>query len=252
MIQMLQARSGVRYAISGKASKKPAPLFVNLASGLDGTLKSEIYGVVGQILEKKGFLSATFDAPSHGTAQRKGEPPGLDGWRSRLEKGEPLIEDFNDRARDVLDDLIDSGRVDPHRIAVCGVSRYGFMALHFAAADPRVKCAVAIAPVTHLPALREFRGMEPHAPTRQLSLSRLAPKLAGLPIWMVIGNADDRVDTSRAIEFADRVIEESSIQGKPCKMELHVVEAPGHAHPTASLGPVAPWIVSHLSQAGEA
>ena len=39
------------------------------------------------------------------------------------------------------------------RVAVCDTSSGGFLAFHFAAADPRVKAAAGISPVTRLTAL---------------------------------------------------------------------------------------------------
>ena len=62
-----------------------------------------------------------------------------------------------------------------------------------------VKCVAAFAPVTDLLALREFRGMEKHAATRSLAIINYADKLAGRPIWLCIGNQDDRVDTDKCL-----------------------------------------------------
>src|SRR5262249_48956731 len=107
-----------------------------------------------------------------------------------------------------------------------GQSRGGFIALHVAAADPRIRCVAAFAPVTNLLALGEFQGMEGSEAVNALSLARSADKLAGRPIWGCIGNKDRRVGTDDAIASTRAVVEASVSQGKPALIELRVPPAP--------------------------
>jgi dienelactone hydrolase len=119
----------------------------------------------------------------------------------------------------VLDHLIAAGVADPERVAACGTSRGGFAALHFAAADPRVKCVAAFAPATDLGALSEFRGAGDHPLAARLALQRRDDDLAGRAVWLVIGDRDERVGTD------------------------HVVSEPrGHATPAGAAEQGAKWI----------
>ena len=69
-----------------------------------------------------------------------------------------FVAEFNNRLSKVLDHLIKQGISDPEKIAACGTSRGGFLALHAAIHDPRVKCVAGFAPVTDLSVLREFKS----------------------------------------------------------------------------------------------
>ena len=121
------------------------------------------------------------------------------------------------------------------------------MALHFAAADERVKCTAAFAPVTSLLALREFTGMNEHAATKALALPNHADKLAGRPIWVCIGNQDDRVGTDEVIAFTRRVGAAAVAKGRAVPVELHVMPSAGHSiHPMAHQEAAA-WILASMS-----
>ena len=79
------------------------------------------------------------------------------------------------------------------------------MALHFGAAEPRVKAIVAFAPVTHLPALTEFKGTESREDVLRLTLLNAAPRLAGRSVWLTIGQNDARVGTDHCISLARKL-----------------------------------------------
>src|SRR5207237_9901005 len=134
------------------------------AASAEESLGSADFNKVWRLLGRQGYLCVSLDVPCHGEDQ-KAKENGLAGWRVRLEKGDTLIPGFVAKASAVLDHLIKEGYTDPRRVAACGTSRGGFIALHFAAAEPRVRCVAAFAPVTNLLALREFAGMETHRAT---------------------------------------------------------------------------------------
>lgn len=233
-VKVLQTPGGIRFGIRGDKKQTPAPTLLVCAQTIQGTLASEDYNKIGRLLAREGFLSVALDLPCHGKDERAGEPAGLNGWAARLAKDEDLVADFTKKASAVLDYLIAEGYTDPKQVATAGTSRGGFIALHFGAANPRVRCVVAFAPVTDLLALREFAGMEKNDKTNALSLGRQAERLAGRPIWLCIGNNDQRVDTDRAIAFTRRVVQASAAAKKPPLVELHVMTSAGHTiHPTA-------------------
>jgi dienelactone hydrolase len=244
-VKSMTTPAGVRFALMGEKKAKPAPTLFVLANAAEETLKHATYNHSGLLLAEKGVLCVALDVPGHGKDVRPGELGGLDAWRSRLEKGDPWLADFTKRASAVLDHLIKEGYTDAEKVAVCGTSRGGFLALHWAAADSRVGAAAAFAPVTDLLVLREFHGMEKHAATKALDLREHAGKLAGRPIWVCIGNNDERVGTDQVIGFTRKVVAASLAAKKPAPVELHVMPTAGHSVHDTAYDEAAAWLARH-------
>lgn len=137
-------------------------------------------------------------------------------------------------ARELLDHLIAEGYADPQRIAAAGTSRGGFSALHVAAADPRIRCVAAFAPVSELAIVDKFASLRDNELLRSLDLFRHADKLADRPIWLCIGNGDQRVGTDALVKLARELTATADRLQKPSDVDLHVVNSRGHSiHPTA-------------------
>lgn len=268
-IEILTTPSGERFAILGKKSSKPAPTLVVLATTPEETLQSRAFNSVGHLLGQQGFLCISVDVPCHGKDQQPGEPGGLPGWRSRLEKGKPLVGDFVKKTSRVLGYLIEKGYTDEKNVGACGTSRGAFMAIHFAATEPRVGWVVAFAPVTDLTVLTEFAGLEESKAVRSLSLLHQADNLAGRGFWLCIGNHDLRVGTDQAIALTRRITEATvkvtaTAKGTPqavaltrrrndlgkgdiIPVELHVMPAAGHSTPTTAHEEAARWALSRAA-----
>ena len=248
-VQTLETRTGVRFGLWGHAPAAPAPTLIILASTIGGTLGDACFRQAGTALAAQGYLCVSLDLPCHGQQRRTDEPPELPGWRQRCERGDDFVAETNLRLTQVLDHLIAAGHTDAAKVAVCGTSRGGFLALHFASHDPRVKCVAAYAPVIDLAALREFRGAETNALVRSLALLQQAEKLAGRAVWLIIGDRDERVGTDHAITFARRITERSLARGLPSRVDLHVVAEPrGHITPAGAAEQSAIWIRARLEQ----
>jgi dienelactone hydrolase len=239
----LVTRTGVRFGVWPAEPKAPAPTLFILASTIAGTLDDPYYRQSGNVLAQHGYLCVSVDLPCHGQERRPDEPDGIGGWRYRCDRGEDFTVDLVARLRAVLDHLIAAGLTDPDRVAACGTSRGGFAALHFAAAEPRVKCVAAFAPVIDLGALREFRGAEAQPLVRRLDISARADDLAGRALWLVIGDRDERVGTDHVIHFARRVTTASLTKRRPARVDLHVLSEPkGHTTPAGAPEQGAAWI----------
>lgn len=241
----------IRFGIAGSVKPEPAPTLLTFASSMEQALsRTQWYNKTGRSLTSKGFLVISLDLPAHGEDVLPGEvgtmETGLADWRRRIEGGSNIVADFTSKVSSVIDFVIDSGWTDPRKIATCGTSRGGFMALHAAAADDRIKCAAGLAPVTDLAALREFAGLEEDETVRGLRLHNCAVKLAGKWIWISIGNRDTRVSTELAIDLAKDIVGESVAQGMRPMVELHVTANEGHGvHPTARRD-AAKWIAQAM------
>jgi dienelactone hydrolase len=244
VMKVLETTSGVHFGLLGQKQARPAPTLFIFSNTMQHSLEDELYGKVGWVLAERGFISVSLDLPCHGADRRPGESEnGLDCWRQRLEKGENFMPAFISRVSAVLDFLIGEGYTDPQRVAACGTSRGGFVALHVAVADQRVNCVVAFIPVTNLLALSEFAGMERNELTRSLELVNCADKFAHHPIWICIGNHDSRVGTNNAIAFAQMVMEAAAIERRAPLIELHIVTSEGHNLPADAHEKAAKWIL---------
>ena len=240
---LMETMTGVQFGLWGNESDRPSPTLFVLASSIEATLGDSYYRQSGNALSNLGYLCVTIDIPGHGSQHRSDEPDGLAGWRYRTDRGEDFVAETNQRLKEVLDFLIREGYTDPAKVAVCGTSRGGFLALHFAAFDARVKCVAAFAPVTDLIVLREFFGAEDDQLVSSLSVSAQADRLAGHPVWIIIGDRDERVGTDNSIALARRITASALAQGLPAAVELHVLPEPrGHTTPVGAPEQAARWI----------
>ena len=246
-VHTYKTESGIQFGSWGKLPSEPAATLIVLASTIEETLGTAYFRQSGNELSKQGYLLISIDLPCHGNQHRADEPIGLAGWPYRCLQGENFVDETNKRLSAILDYLIKQGHTDSHKIAICGTSRGGYLALQFAAFDPRVKAVAAFAPVTDLAALREFHGIEKNEMVQSLALNNQAENLAGLPVWIVIGDRDRRVGTDQVISLARRITNASLAKKIDSKVEFHVIAEPlGHTVPKGSAEQAAAWISRQL------
>lgn len=241
--KILTTPAGVRFGVIGEKPNVPAPTVFFFGKAIEDSLESptdqEALDTLGP-----GVLKVSLDTPCHGAERRPGEPVSLSGWRYRLEHDDDIAADLVRRAKATLDYLIQERYTDSAKVAVFGVSRGGLMAFHFAAADSRVGPVAGFSPVTDLLTLHELSEMQHDERARALAAVRLADKLYRHPIWIMIGNTDDRVGTERAIEFTERIIEVAKTQAFVPPIELRVLPTKGHTTPDGAYGQAARWLLT--------
>ncbi len=238
---------GIEYSLWGNLESENAPTLFILSGEAEKTLSSPYFRQCGNALAAQGYRCISIDLPCHGKRCEDAAQSGLAGWRLLTESGTDFVAPTNKRLSQVLDHLVATGRSDPRRVAVCGTSRGGFLALHFAAHDERVGAVAAFAPVTDLLALREFNGAEKNVVAERLGIENVADQLAGRPVWIVIGDRDARVSTRSSMDTAATIAEASVRKGIDSGMTLHVLPEPrGHTTPMGSPEMAATWIQSHL------
>lgn len=249
---LMKTPEGVSFGLLGAKPATPAPTLFIFAGEIDQTLTDPAFNPVGMLLAKQGYLCVSLDAPCHGKDADEKQASELSGWRQRIEQGNDLVGVFSKRCTQVLDFLIADGYTDAKRVASAGTSRGGFLALHFAAAEPRVRCVAAFSPVTNLMALSEFAGTTNAPAAEALSLSNATGNLIGRPLWVSIGNEDKRVGTDETIVFTRALVRASmsdrgrNAQGEAAPVELHVMPSKGHTvYPTAHAD-AAVWIAHTL------
>jgi alpha-beta hydrolase superfamily lysophospholipase len=241
-VKTAATRGGVPFGWVGEKPESPAPTVFFFGGAIADSLTQPHYQDAIDGLGPAVF-KVTMDLPGHGSDKRPDEPASLQAWRHRLDRGEDLTGEFVRRASPVLDYLVEAKLTDPARVAVFGTSRGGFMAFHFAAQDPRVRYIAGFAPVTDLLALREFFEMPGKERARAIAARQLADRLHDRSVWITIGSTDDRVDTNRAIEFTQRVVEAADARGARPRIELHVEPSEGHRAPDGAYGSAARWLL---------
>jgi len=240
---------GVRFGLLGNKQSFPAPTVFFFATSIDQSLNTSGLSTDARLLRfliKRGVLCVSLDLPCHGSDARQEEPKELYGWAARMRKGEDFLPRFVKNLSAVLDYLIKEGYADRRRIGAAGSSRGGFIALHFAAAEPRVKCIATFAPVTHLPALSEFAGMQNHELAKSRSVINLVNSLTGRDVWIAIGNNDRRVDTDYCVAFTRQLVQAATANRQTAKVELHVLPVDDHACCPSYAEEAARWILGNI------
>ena len=240
--QLLKTPDGLHFFIAGQKGDKPAPTLFIFGGSARAALHDDDYFKSGRLLIPQGWLCASVDVPCHDEDTRPGEPSGLKGWRFRLDKNEDIMAPFVAKCRAALDTLVKEGYTDPQRVAAAGISRGGLCAFHFATVEPRVKWVIGFAPVTDLPVLEEFKGLENHPLTKSLAAASLADRLVGKHIWVCIGNNDGRVGTDQCFAFGRKVAQADLAAGKPATIELHVMPSVGHTIHSTAHDEAAAWL----------
>lgn len=241
-VKILTTPDGVEFGIWGRAPDQPAPTLVVLSGNIVDSFTRANFLKAGEQLEPLGYLCVSVDLPCHGKLAKPGYS-NLTGWGKRAAAGDDFVADFNERMSVVLDYLIAEGMADPDKIVMTGTSRGGFLAIRYMAFDPRVAAAVGYAPVTDLRRLREFAVATGTPGVDDMSLAAHVPTLVGRPVWVLIGDRDERVGTDAAIDFMGKLSAAASAADVPSRAELVVVSEPrGHSTPRGTDLRAARWI----------
>ncbi|QDT92566.1 alpha/beta hydrolase family protein [Gimesia algae] len=246
-VEIHKTKAGTVFATWGPLPDQPTPTLFILAGTMESTLGSPYFRQCGNQLAEAGYLLVSVDIPCHGKQHRPPEPTGLSGWAYRCEQGDDFVADNNRRLSQVLDELIAGGQTNADYVGVCGTSRGGYLALQFAANDPRIKGVAAFAPVTDLTVLNEFKSRAKNEMVQSLSMIRNSEKLAGRPVWIVIGDRDVRVGTDESIELARSITKAGLEKGGQSQVDLHVIAEPkGHTVPAGSTDLAANWFLKRV------
>lgn len=226
----------------------PAPTIVSLGCDTMSNLARADFNRIGFNLRRHGFQCVSTDSPCYGFDLKPGEKEGIEGWRERLEKGEPILEDFASKTSHFLDHLIREGYTDPERVVASGHSRGAFLALHWAALEPRVKCVLAFSPLTDPGVLKEFSGMRNESALRSVAIHHQIEKLADRAVWCCLGNRDGRVDTETGMRFMRELMDAGVRRNgnKPANIELHLTATIGHATYSRAQDDAAAWVLAQM------
>lgn len=152
----------------------------------------------------------------------------IPGMNAAIAAHRDIFGEFVRDGRVLLDRCIADGSAKSGRIVAAGISRGGFSAAHLMASDSRISAGAFLAPVTTLSALTEFRENATAQAVTRLNLWNLAKKLAGRRIWLGIGYADTRVDTTAACKFYMALREAENCALSESKVEFYITDDENH------------------------
>jgi poly(3-hydroxybutyrate) depolymerase len=239
-------------------------LLINLAGDARSALTQHPYSVAPLAFLAAGHAAVSLDLPGHGDwIDRFGT--GLDGIAASLAAGVDAFAALRAHVRAAVDACLTRDLGRPGRIFISGTSRGGLAALHAMAEDDRIAAGALNAPVTHLPALREFA---PHATTPlvvESSAMALVPRVMRRPVWIGINRDDPRVSTTdcraffaalraartaadtRVAEEPREVRDDQEIQDSPSVLDIY--EGEGHRLPDEAYRRGADWLLEQVTQA---
>lgn len=247
-LEKLTTPDGVEYHLwgQGEPGTPPAPTLIVLSGNAVDSLVKANFLKAGEQLVPRGYVCVTIDLPCHGEFAKKGYS-NLTGWGKLAAEGNDFVDEFNQRMKNVIDHLIETGVTDPQKIASTGTSRGGFMAIRYMAYDTRVACGVGYSPVTDLRQLREFEVAQTQPTVDAMSLNAYVHQLVGRPVFIMIGDRDDRVGTHSAIDFMRRLSQAAVEADVPSENMLVVKSEPrGHSTPARTAELAAQWIYHTL------
>jgi dienelactone hydrolase len=252
-MRLMQTPGGTQFGLFGEKPASPAPTLFIFATAIDdmGSEGARIYTTTGREVAQAGWLYVVIDPPCHGYDHKEGEPSGLNGWAYRIKAGQDLMGPFVKRCSEVLDFLIAERYSNPDRVAASGTSRGGFCALHFAAAEPRIRAVTTISPVTNPLALTEFAGVT-REQVQRIHFDSIVDLLAGRPVWLSMGNYDGRVDTDECVTLGRKLVAASrrlKPELKIVPVELVVGPSQGHSAIDNAYSLAAQFLLKQISNA---
>lgn len=246
-LKMMQTPRGTHYGISGEKPAKPAPTLFIIGNPISMLAQENMRYLIatGEAMSQREWIYVVLDPACEGHDLKEGQPSSLGGWAIHAKKGEDFLGPYVRNCVDVLDHLIAEGITDARRVAVQGVSRGGYCALHFAAREPRIKVVLGVSPVTNPLALKEFAGVTVEQ-VAGISLDQALEPLVGRTVWISIGNSDDRVSTDDCIAFTRRLVATTRRMQPRLNLfpvHLHVGVSAGHRSPDDAYSSAADFLI---------
>lgn len=215
------------YHIGPPLEEGPLPSFFYFALSAADSLGTDPFCQPVATLKDSSIRCFSFDLPYHGEGFVTAD--AVKAWMYQLQHHHDFFDPFLTKAKANIDFLITNGYVDPHHVAVGGLSRGAFIASHLAARDHRIKTIVGFSPLTVLTLMEEFQqhGIPPLAET--YALLHEVDRLVGKQFRFYIGNRDIRVGTGECCAFI-RLLADANYQHgyRSPPVELVVFASIGH------------------------
>lgn len=218
--------SGINVHLIGDRPGAQKTLIVLSKSISEVTSNPETWAPVIPELLKKKWMIAVVDLPYvegnefvHNITQK---------WKTRMDEGENVIEDFSVKLSAVVDRLLFEKLANPRYLYLFGRGEGGILALDAMATDNRYKACALLQPITDLRAFPHYASFAQtnasNAIIRSCSAKLKGQALSDKSIRLLIGPDDRLNDTQAAVEFMGsiRVGADVELTIKPALMSAGV------------------------------
>lgn len=200
-------------------------------------------------LGKEKLRVFSFTLPAHGPSFENQQSMQI--WSKKLDENENFVLSFVDSSIQNINFLVEKGYIDESYLAAAGLSRGGFMAVHLAAKDERIKTILGFAPITQVDFLNDFKDLAKNPLAVKLSLKNILNELADKHLRFYIGNRDLRVGTSCCFDFINELTEVAFQHGhRSPPIELIIspsIGYKGHGTPVSVFQDGAEWLLLNLN-----
>lgn len=219
--------SQILYFTGPAAEEGPLPaLFYFALSGTD-SLTLDPFNQPVQFLQGKRMRIFSLTLPGHENQLPPTE--AIDRWAQLFSKGKNCLSEFLDQAQEALEVAIEQKLIDPHHIAVSGLSRGGFIAAHLAAREKRIRHLLGFAPLTSLKNTKEFSALQENPLVHSMELEHLNEALYDRHIRLYIGNQDTRVSTRSCFEWVMALVEKAK-ENRLRSPQIELILTPSIGH----------------------
>lgn len=183
------------------AGPLPALFYFSLSS--HDSLFTDPYNQPVAYLSSLPIRIFSLSLPGH----EKKKPPtqALCEWAEEIGNGHNPIEACVQNISALVEEVKKQGGLLPNRVAVAGLSRGAFIALHAAAAIAEFETVLGFAPLTDLSHAKEFQEIADHPLVKSLNTAHLVDRLTDKNVRLYIGNLDVRVGTRRCFDFTEKL-----------------------------------------------
>lgn len=225
--------------------KLPA-LFYFALSG-DESLELDPFNQPATFLDSHPIRVFSFTIPEHGEGLKNTD--AMTRWADKIKEGEDPFTPFFEQCLENINFLAQHDLIDEEKLAVGGLSRGGFIALHLASRDSRLNNVVGFAPLTTTQTIHEFSHIQDSPILQSLELDK--KNLIGKHVRFYIGNRDLRVSTDACYQFV-KELTELSYQNNLRSPNVELFISPsighkGHGTPPHIFEDGAEWIASLLT-----
>lgn len=191
-------RSGFEVQYIGPQLKtQPLPAVIYFALSASDSLLLDPFNQPVEYLKDETIRIFSVTIPGHENQLPKEK--ALEFWAKKVENNKSPLFHFFEEVKKALEEL--RPYFLEEKIALCGLSRGGFIALHLASQIPWIKTILAFAPLIRLDQVKEFSHLKTHPIVKDLNIDFLIDHLIDKNIRIYIGNRDLRVGTEHSFHL---------------------------------------------------